>query len=442
MAILLIQDQADAGDKLAFALESTFGGEIYQAASPADAFKLIQTPPGSPVTLVIFDDRGVVGIELDALQGLNPALGCVLCVDSSAASGSLRIKWDILAVVDRAALVENLLETLKKLSEEGRIELGYHEEDFCKIKTTLLLSVCPLKSDVYIRLSERKFVKLFHEGDSFEATDMEKYTVKKGVEYLYIRKSAVDEFVHKYNADLSKVVRKARNMSVQDIGRLHENVYETTAELGRRVGFTPEVQQMAKAHMQMTIASMDKSMRLGNVLDRIKSYGGQYIGAHSGIVGYMACAIASKMEWASESTFQKLTLAAFLHDVTLTNHELAACNSIGEAQSKGFSDKELAQFRAHPAKGAEIARQFQEVPPDVDVIILQHHELPDGTGFPRGIGYSYIAPLAMVFIVAHEMAQFFLKNDSELRRDDFLALAREKFKSSQFRKVLDAIEKL
>src|SRR6185437_16447632 len=100
---------------------------------------------------------------------------------------------------------------------------------------------------------------------------------------------------------------------------------------------------------------------------------------------------------------------------------------------------EIAEFKAHPAKAAEIARQFQEVPPDVDVIVTQHHERPDGAGFPRGIGYAYIAPLAMVFIVAHDMTQHFLNNGSKMDRDGFLAEAREKYTSSQFRKVLEAI---
>ena len=93
-------------------------------------------------------------------------------------------------------------------------------------------------------------------------------------------------------------------------------------------------------------------------------------------------------------------------------------------------------------KAAELARQFQEIPPDVDVIVSQHHEKPDGTGFPRGIGYSYIAPLAMVFMVAHDMAQHFLGHGSQMDRDAFLAEVRDKYTSSQFRKILEAIERL
>jgi hypothetical protein len=49
----------------------------------------------------------------------------------------------------------------------------------------------------------------------------------------------------------------------------------------------------------------------------------------------------------------------------------------------------------------------------------------------------------MVFMVAHDMAQHFLSHGAtKLDRDAFLVEAREKYTSSQFRKILEAIEKL
>jgi HD-GYP domain-containing protein (c-di-GMP phosphodiesterase class II) len=445
MAILLIQDQADVRERLAFAVESTFSGDVYQTGTLAEARKLIQSPPNSEVTLVVLDLKPELiakQSELDLLQSANPKLECVVCSDTMLPG--VKLKWTVLSVVVRKDFLNNLLATLQKLSDDKRIQLGFQEADFCKIKTKLLLSVCPLRGDIYIRLNEVKFIKLFREGDNFDAEDMEKYTVKKGIAYLYLRKTQVQEFIQKYNQELQKLLQAQapQSMSLEELGKMHDSIYETASELGRRVGFTKEIQQMAKAHMQLTIKSMEKSPKLGNILSRIKAYKGLYLGAHSGIVGYLACAIATQMDWASDSTFQKLTLAAFLHDVVLTNHDLAKCGTVKEATDHGFSEAEIAAFKTHPQKGAEIARAFQEVPPDVDAIIIQHHERPDGSGFPRGIGYSYISPLSMVFIVAHDMAQHFLENDSNLDRDAFLVKAREKYTSSQFRKVLEAIEKL
>ena len=45
MAILVIQDQADAREKVAFSIESTFGGEVYQATTPGEAIKILRIRP-------------------------------------------------------------------------------------------------------------------------------------------------------------------------------------------------------------------------------------------------------------------------------------------------------------------------------------------------------------------------------------------------------------
>jgi response regulator RpfG family c-di-GMP phosphodiesterase len=148
------------------------------------------------------------------------------------------------------------------------------------------------------------------------------------------------------------------------------------------------------------------------------------------------------MEWASDGTFQKLTMAAFMHDITLTNIELAECETLDDVKRKGFSDEEYKEFQAHPQKAAEQARQFSEVPPDVDVIIAQHHERPDGKGFPRKITSNYIAPLSCVFLVAHDMARLALKMGSAFDVKDYLAVNREKYTHSQFKKIIAAIEHL
>ena len=160
------------------------------------------------------------------------------------------------------------------------------------------------------------------------------------------------------------------------------------------------------------------------------------------MTGFLACSIASQMQWGSETTFHKLTLAAFLHDIALDDNDLAACVTLKDAQAPKFTEDQRKAFRDHPFASAEIAKKFSEVPPDVDIIIAQHHERHDGSGFPRGLGANYIAPLAAIFIVAHDMAQFALAQGKQFNVGMYLGVARDKYKTSQFRKVVQAIEQL
>ncbi|MGZ3687952.1 MAG: HD-GYP domain-containing protein, partial [Bdellovibrionota bacterium] len=179
------------------------------------------------------------------------------------------------------------------------------------------------------------------------------------------------------------------------------------------------------------------------ILKDLKRQGGKYIPTHSTLLSYLACGIASQMKWGSETTFHKLNLAAFLHDIQLKNQELAEMNTLAEAEeAKKFTPEELKAYKTHPIEAAAAAKEFTEVPPDVDTIIVQHHERPDGTGFPRGLTHTYIAPLAAVFIVAHELTQYALKHPNDFDTQKFIELNGGRYKSSQFKKVLSVIEGL
>ncbi len=270
---------------------------------------------------------------------------------------------------------------------------------------------------------------------------MTRYAEQKKIEYLFIRIDQCQEFINKYAADLEKLLKDTKPVSIEDAFKNSESIHETVQELGQKLGFNKDVQALAKSQLRMTMKAMGKNPNLQSVLDKLSSFKGKYVSAHSTLTGYLACSIASHLEWGSEATFHKLTLAAFLHDITLNNHDLAACRSVEEAKAGNFHFEEMKLFKSHSADAAEIARRFQEVPPDVDAIIMQHHELPNGTGFPRGIGHTYIAPLSVVFIVAHEMAQEALK-ESNFDLPKFSEKMKNKYQFSQFKKVIAAIEKL
>lgn len=182
--------------------------------------------------------------------------------------------------------------------------------------------------------------------------------------------------------------------------------------------------------------AIGKNPTLADILEKIRTSEGKYISAHFTMTAFIACGIASAIHWNSEGTFYKLNLAAFLHDITLDNQELAAVPNLRELEKKKdrFSPDELRKYKIHTIKAAEIAREFQEVPPDVDTIIVQHHERPDGTGFPRGLRHTHIAPLAALFIIAHDFVQYaYGKPDANL--GEFLKLNENYYVGGNFKKV-------
>jgi HD-GYP domain-containing protein (c-di-GMP phosphodiesterase class II) len=445
--ILLLQDDPSIREKVVFVLDSQFNSTIFEAetAEQAKAILVQKSEEGIKIDLLVIDcdkskakEAATLRSEFSEIQSITFLHGD----PSERLAVSAPPGHPAPVFVDRKDIVQNLITTVGGLIKANSLPNPHDDRNFCKIRTKLLLSVCPLKSDIYIRLSELKYLRLMKQGDTFDLADMEKYTVKKGVEYLYLKTGEVMDFVRKFQDELIKYLGQKPAMEMEEVAKLNDQVLETIQSLSAASGFTPEVQALAKTQVQLALKAMGSSPRLSQLLDKLESYRGQYIASHSTITGYMACSIASQMKWGSETTFHKLTLAAFLHDITLTNHDLAACVSLAETQGEQFTEAERKAYKDHPTKGAEAVRQFSEVPPDVDVIIAQHHERPDGSGFPRGLTPTYIAPLAMIFIVAHDMAKFVLAKGADFKVAEFLAEAKDKYKTGQFRKVVQAIEQL
>ena len=89
-----------------------------------------------------------------------------------------------------------------------------------------------------------------------------------------------------------------------------------------------------------------------------------------------------------------------------------------------------------------MARKMSEVPANVDIILAQHHERPDGSGFPRSLASNYIAPLSAVFIVAHDLADFVLSSGSDFKMASFLDQMRPHYNFGQFKKIFVVLENL
>jgi hypothetical protein len=113
-----------------------------------------------------------------------------------------------------------------------------------------------------------------------------------------------------------------------------------------------------------------------------------------------------------------------------------------EERKSQFAADAVKGYHLHPARSADIVRNFKEIPADVDLIVQQHHERPNGSGFPRGLQNNYIAPLSAVFIVGHELTQAILTQKEAFSLEDFVEDKKPSFNQGNFKKVMAALDKV
>jgi putative nucleotidyltransferase with HDIG domain len=118
-----------------------------------------------------------------------------------------------------------------------------------------------------------------------------------------------------------------------------------------------------------------------------------FTAGHQKRVAKLACAIAEEMGL-PKGRYERLRLAAIVHDIGKINIPTEIL-----IKPTYLSDPEFSLIEAHPQIGHDILNGIEYSRP-VAKIVLQHHELLDGTGYPQGLSGDEIMLEAQILAVA------------------------------------------
>jgi HD-GYP domain-containing protein (c-di-GMP phosphodiesterase class II) len=121
-----------------------------------------------------------------------------------------------------------------------------------------------------------------------------------------------------------------------------------------------------------------------------------YIPQHQQSVSQISRTLAQIMQ-VERDVVDGLRIAATLHDCGLVMVPAEILNKPGP-----LTDDEFAIVKGHPALGQEILSAI-DFPWPVAEIVLQHHEMLDGSGYPRGLKGDDILFEAQIIAVADAM---------------------------------------
>ncbi|MGK5089370.1 HD domain-containing phosphohydrolase [Bdellovibrionota bacterium FG-2] len=440
-SLIFVEPDPEVSRLVASTFELELGVTVFEARSGETAIDFLETV--SQTNLVVIGDpekdAKLVGYLRE--QGATRTLYSVFCVDKHLKDPSLLLLPNVLGVITRKTLLADLTKIVKDKFFPGEILVAQNPNDFCRIRTELVLVTMPLVADIFIRLSEQKYLRLFRGGDQILAGDIEKYAKEKKVPYLFIKRCDSESFTAKLHEEVNRLIQ-CETTEAASLRAVAINVFDTVHGITSSVGVTAEVRELTKASVSLVIKQVGKSPQLSDVFQRIDDEMGQYIVRHSLALAQIACVFAAKVDMQSDTTFQKLSLAALFHDITIKNNELAKEESLQSAQKKSdlFVLETLEEFKNHPIKAAELVSQLPDVASDVNAIVRQHHEKLDGTGFPFGIGHQYVSPLSCVFIIAHDYLNFSREKGGQPPLDEFFTAYREKYHAGSFKQVVRKLE--
>ncbi|MBI3542844.1 MAG: hypothetical protein HY075_06165 [Deltaproteobacteria bacterium] len=385
--------------------------------------------------LIVFNYSGTGQALVKCLLQYGGNTAYVMCAPdrtSEKAFAQPGLRFEVAVRMELAKELPVALANLARLKPFG--DAGTPDSDFIPLKINTLAGISPVKADIWIRLSENRYIKLIRKGAELGAEDFKKFRDIRRADMLYLKKTDSEALLDSQVQTLKKVA-DSQSINENEADRVSGAALEAVQDIVAKVGFTPKAQALAKQSVEITLRLLGARPKLSVVLSRLQKEEGKYISSHSITLGKIACALAYKMGWNSAATYLKLSLAAFLHDLPLQDHNLASFSSLEDVKKSGkYSTEQINEFKMHPVRAAEYAKQFHEIPGDVDQVLAQHHEKGDGSGFPRGLTHKYISPLACLFIIAHDMLHFSLEHP-EAKLDEFFKVAESRYLTGTFRKI-------
>ncbi|MBT3235558.1 MAG: hypothetical protein HN353_06385 [Bdellovibrionales bacterium] len=210
----------------------------------------------------------------------------------------------------------------------------------------------------------------------------------------------------------------------------------------KKIGIPRETVTCAEFHITAMLKIIKKNAKLREAFQQIRQRRTDYVYQHSELVVYIMIHIIKKSEWGRPEYEQKVPFAGFFHDVMLTDPKLGSVNSEKQLEDSNFTQEEQKLTLTHARLAADLLRDCQDVPPDTDVIVRQHHGMLNGEGFSDSYQLSY-PPLARAFIVAERYAQSIIsahRANQEHNKTEVLQNLKDFLTAKQFEVNIQVLE--
>lgn len=440
MEILIIDGDESLRGMAAFALESQLGAHVLQAKNCGDGLKTAKKAKRLQAIISEYSLPDQSGGTLYRMLQEDPKLSSIPFfliadreVETLADLKSAKLTGSMVKPFQLNALVKLVRDNIVKESKSD------FSSAYCGIPIPILLQFKEVLADVYIKLSDGKYVRLLNKGDPFEKIDEAKFKEKK-VNLLYIKKEDTDTFLSEFAGGAKEALRLSVGTD-ESFFEVPKKVHQLIHHAIHTVGFTEEVRVLTEETVNHSVETILDNPKLSVWLEKILPIREDYISAHSLVLAYLACGISSLIGWVSKETFYKLTLAAMLHDIAILDDDLAKFQTRNDLDKViGIrSPANIHLFLSHPENAAKIVKSAGGFPADVDLIILQHHERVDGSGFPRGLKEKDIHPLALVLIIAHELTSYMVEKGTQWTLSGFLEKVSPHYTAGLGRKIIDEL---
>lgn len=411
LKILVIDDVNEIRDLLIFFLEAHFPTQVVSAGSGNQAIEILSEK--NNFDLIISDLRMPNGTGADVLNFIESKnIHTPLIFLSSdnphhfpgvSQSGKWKHVW-------KPFTDEMILTSIKDVLSQNSKNISVSQQRFIPVNIDLLKKMRRIHTPLYVQLNQDKYIKLSNEDSTFTDEHFKKYT-DKNITCLFIESTRSEEFISEFRRKVlsDEAWNTAKPEEMSEVISINT---ELLRNLSGQLGWKPEIVSLAQDNIQRALYVASQTSSLKKVLNKFHKIERFGYADHCTLLVLITSAIAQEMNFQDVMVLRKMAFASLFHDMSLTDEQFDSKKNLIKIIQKGeyTHHREAREVFAHCAKAAEICKSWIFCPAGVDQIIFEHHEWPDGTGFPMHKKDFEIGLLSAIFIVAEDFSDHIIQH--------------------------------
>lgn len=243
-----------------------------------------------------------------------------------------------------------------------------------------------------------KYVKLNYSSDHF--LDILRKLQQKDVHEVYVKELDCRKILEQMEKSLSaQTFYDPSTMTEQKVETVN-TAMETVKGVINQLGVEPETVRLLKTINNRAMTLLSESPSIFAFIKQFKKNCSEEF-LLSILTNYIMSLVIDKFPWRSEQVKEKGALASMMCDMILSKEDFQV---LKDWRKNGGELPE--HIRRHPADiGESLKKNRVLIPIETITIIEQHHELPDGKGFPAGITANRFNQLSAIFIVSQQFSE-------------------------------------
>jgi len=294
-----------------------------------------------------------------------------------------------------------LCEAAKKLFQEKR--------RFISISLASLLKIGTLSVPIYFELPSKKLLKVFNPGDVFNDEAFRHWTAKN-VSSLLVMKDDFQNLVGDFKSQiLNEVFFKSNEFDTTKALIVSSQILEVLTNASKILEINNDIIELTQKNIELVTRIIASQSDLKRLLDAQTISDSSGIHARSHLTALIATWASYELKLSYPRSGELLTMAAFFHDIGLDDEIIRNESHFIQAIKVGsrMNKDHVQRVRKHIDVAVTLLKRFRGCPQEVIRIVAEHHERPDGSGFPKGLTGDKISELSAVFIIAHEFVTLF-----------------------------------